>query len=202
MAADKPIVDEPATRPKRGKRASRYTPPGIDLVRDAYIEAVSMSHQLNRPIVLEITLLGDKRMPIIRHRIPARRALAGARQRGAQRVVDLFRSPEMLAAQDFAALIGSSQATVNRQRKEGTIIALGWPKRGLRYPKWQLTDDGQMLPGLKEVGNELSGPWTVHRFLLQQHPELDSRTALDCLKAGLIVEVVEVARRVRRDNHS
>lgn len=77
MAADKPIVDEPAPRPKGGKRASRYTPPGIDLVRDAYIEAVSMSHQLNRPIVLEITLLRDKRMPIIRHRIPARRALSG-----------------------------------------------------------------------------------------------------------------------------
>lgn len=55
MAADKLLVDEPTTRPKRGKRSSRDTQPGIDLVRDAYIEAISMSHQLNRSIVLEIT---------------------------------------------------------------------------------------------------------------------------------------------------
>lgn len=64
----------------------------------------------------------------------------------------------MLTARDFAALIGSSQATVNRRRQAGAILALGKASGGFRYPKWQIMDDGRLVPGLKELASEMPGP--------------------------------------------
>ncbi len=54
-------------------------------------------------------------------------------------------------------------------------------------------DDERILPGLKKIGEELAARWMVYRFLLQNHPELEGKTALECLKAGRITEVVGVA---------
>jgi len=81
--------------------------------------------------------------------------------------------------------------------RSGEILALDGAKRGFRYPGWQITDDGRLLPGLVELARELSGgPWTIYRFLLQRHPELNGETGLDALKNGRVSQTLDVARGI------
>ena len=108
-----------------------------------------------------------------------------------------MKSPDMLSARAFAPLIGASHETVNQKRKTGEVLALNGATRGMRYPKWQVTDDGRLLPGLAELARELSGgPWTLYRFLLQHHPELEGVTGLEALKRGRVADVIDVARGI------
>jgi hypothetical protein len=68
--------------------------------------------------------------------------------------------------------------------------------------KWQIADDGRLLPGLKELTAELNHPWAIYRFLLQGHPEMRGTTGLECLKAGRIDDGVQVAVGIPRGNFS
>jgi hypothetical protein len=124
-------------------------------------------------------------------------ALSAARQRGAVRVAEILQSADMLTARDFGALIGASHETVNQKRKTGDILALEGARRGLRYPKWQVTDDGRLLPGLAKLGRELpGGPWSIYRFLTQPHGELGGNTGLEALKTDRVRQVLDVARGI------
>jgi hypothetical protein len=124
-------------------------------------------------------------------------ALVEARARGTTRVAEILRSPEMVTAREFGALIGASHETVNQKRKSGEVLALEGATRGLRYPKWQVTADGRLLPGLSDLFEALGGqPWTVYRFLLQRHGELAGETALDALKLNRVDQALAVARTV------
>lgn len=69
-------------------------------------------------------------------------------------------------------------------------------------PKWQITDDRCVLPGPKTIAEEFGSPWIAYGFLLQNHPELKGKTALDCLKAGQVAEVVAVATAIARGTFS
>jgi len=81
--------------------------------------------------------------------------------------------------------------------KTGDVLALDGATRGLRYPKWQITDDGRLLSGLAELMKELpGGPWAVYRFLLQPHSELNGKTGLDALKANRVRQALDVARGI------
>lgn len=112
-------------------------------------------------------------------------ALAEARTRGARRVAEILADPEMLSADAFGQYIGVSREAVRLKYLRREVLGLTGAKRGIRYPKWQLTDADQPLPGLPELFQALGGdPWTVYRFLLQHHPELDRETALSALKHG------------------
>jgi hypothetical protein len=167
----------------------------------SYAGAVEKAERLGRSFEVVIKVTPDHAVPAIEAR-PADGdaldcALAAARQRGALRVAEIIQSPDMLTAREFGRLIGASHETVNQRRKTGEVLALEGAKRGLRYPKWQVTDDGRLLPGLAEVARELpGGSWSVYRFLMQPHGELDGRTALDALKAGRVHRVLEAARGV------
>ncbi len=76
----------------------------------------------------------------------------------------------MLNAREFGKLVGPSHETVNKWRKAGLVLALEGQTRGYRYPRWQITDDGRLLPGLKTIAEELGSSWIVHRFLLRTTP--------------------------------
>jgi hypothetical protein len=45
---------------------------------------------------------------------------------------------------------------------------------GVRFPKWQVTANGGLLPELPRLFDLLGGDsWTVYRLLTQRHPELE-----------------------------
>jgi hypothetical protein len=125
-------------------------------------------------------------------------ALAAARRRGARHVATILKQQDMIPGRAFAALIGTSAETVNQKRKLGDLLGLEGATRGVRFPKWQLTDDGRPLPGLRSLFEILGGdPWTVFRFLTQKHNELAGETALQVMKAGRIEAVQAVARNLK-----
>lgn len=129
-------------------------------------------------------------------------AIARARARGAKRIAELFKSPDMLNEREFGSLVGASRETIEKWRADGDILALDGAGQESRYPKWQITDDGCLLPGLKKIGEELGSPWMVYRFLLQNHPELKGKTALECLKSGRVADVVAVAAGIAQGSFS
>jgi hypothetical protein len=126
-------------------------------------------------------------------------ALAVARDRGQARVAEILRSRDMLSAEEFAELIGTSRVTVNAKRQNHQVLALEGAKRGYRFPSWQVGEDGKPFPALPELFDRLGGnPWTVYRFLVQHHPELDDLTGREALSRGRTAEVLEVAESTVR----
>lgn len=124
-------------------------------------------------------------------------ALAAARQRGSERVAEILKRPEMLSADEFADEIGSTRETVNKKRKRHEVLGLEGAKRGVRFPKWQIGDDGQLLGGLAQLFEALNGhPWAVYRFLLQESDSLGGRTGLEMLRGGRIEDAVGAARSI------
>jgi hypothetical protein len=124
-------------------------------------------------------------------------ALAEARARGATRAVEILSGPDMLTADEFATAIGASRETIHQKRRRHEILGLEGAKRGIRFPEWQLSGDGSLLPGLPRLFEALGDrPWAVYRFLLQHHPELAGKTALDALRAGQIDAVIATAENI------
>jgi len=122
-------------------------------------------------------------------------ALSAAKRRGQAKVAEILKGDDMLTASDFGSLIGTSHETVNVRRRRGEILGLQAATRAVRYPAWQVTDAGLLLPGLPHLFEMLGQqPWAVFRFLRTAHAELDGRTALDALKAGEEIAVLDVAR--------
>lgn len=170
-------------------------------VLSSYAEAASEADRLGQPIDITITVRPNKAAPGITVE-PAKgdaldRALREGRARGTARVGEILKSPDMVTAREFGALIGASHETVNQKRRSGEILALEGATRGLRYPTWQVTEDGRPLPGLADLFRILGGePWTVYRFLLQRHGELDGETGLDTLKRNRVEKALAAARNV------
>jgi hypothetical protein len=124
-------------------------------------------------------------------------ALEAARRRGRVRAAEILSGDDMLSAEQFAELIGTSRVTVNAKRQNNQVLGLDGAKRGFRFPAWQLDRDGKpfaAIPGLFEgLGG---GPWAVYRFLVQHHPELDGLTGIEALRRGKTAQVLEAAESV------
>ena len=121
-------------------------------------------------------------------------ALAAARTRGAARVADILNGEDMLNADAFAEEIGATRETVHKKRRRHEVLGLEGPKRGVRFPKWQVSRSGELLPGLPLLFRSLGEhPWAVYRFLLQEHAELGGGTALEALRCGRVEDVIAVA---------
>jgi hypothetical protein len=127
------------------------------------------------------------------------RALESARQRGRARVADILNGDDMLSADEFAALLGTSRVTVNTKRQNRQVLALEGAKRGFRFPDWQVGEDGKPFAILPKLFDRLGdNPWVVYRFLVQHHPELGGLTGRDALRRGKVAEVIEAAESVVR----
>ena len=121
-------------------------------------------------------------------------ALVEARERGVSRAVEILSRPEMLSATDFAKFIGVSREAVRAKHQRSQLLGLKGAKRGLRFPKWQVTSDGGLLPELPRLFEILGGDsWTIYRFLTQHHPELEGNTALSALLRGKVENVLAAA---------
>jgi hypothetical protein len=126
-------------------------------------------------------------------------ALGAARERGQARVADILSGIDMLSAEEFADLIGTSRVTVNAKRQSHQVLGLEGAKRGFRFPKWQIGEDGKSFSALPELFDRLGGSsWAVYRFLVQHHPELDGLTGREALSGGHTAEALEVAESVVR----
>jgi hypothetical protein len=126
-------------------------------------------------------------------------ALKAARERGRTRVADILSSADMLSAEQFGKLIGTSRVTVNAKRQLHQILGLDGAKRGFRFPEWQIGDDGKPFSALPELFDRLGGSaWAVYRFLVQVHPELDGKSGREALARGRSAETLEAAESVMR----
>jgi len=122
------------------------------------------------------------------------RALKDARARGQAVKDQLLGDPKMLSTADMAQRLGMSDEGIRLKRKRHEVLGLEFARRGIRYPSWQLLENLQLLPSLPRLFSILGdSPWTVYRFLLQRHPELDGARAVDTLKGGRIDAVLAAA---------
>lgn len=130
-------------------------------------------------------------------------ALAAARQRGTARVAEILNSTDMLSADAFAEEIGATRETVHKKRRRHEVLGLEGPKRGVRFPKWQVSESGGLIPSLPQLFEALGDrPWTIYRFLLEEHSELDGRSGLAALRAGRIADVMATAETIGRGGFS
>ena len=121
-------------------------------------------------------------------------ALEEARQRGRVRAAEILTSDDMLSADQLAALLGTSRMTVNTKRQNHLLLGLDGAKRGFRFPAWQVDEDGKPFAALPALFERLGGgPWSVYRFLVQAHPELDGLTGREALRRGKSDQALEVA---------
>jgi hypothetical protein len=112
-------------------------------------------------------------------------ALSEAHARGAARATEILSGPDMLGADDFARLIGMTREAVRQKLMRREILGLQGAKRGVRYPAWQVTGDGALLPGLPQLFAILGdSPWAMYRFLTQPNPAFKGKPPLDGLRAG------------------
>lgn len=126
-------------------------------------------------------------------------ALTAARERGRVHAAKILSGSEMLSADEFAKVLGTSRVTVNAKRQKGQVLGLDGAKRGFRFPKWQLNSEGKPYGELEELHDLLGGPWAVYRFLVQTHGELNGLTGLKALERGTADAAIEAAKSVGRD---
>ncbi len=126
-------------------------------------------------------------------------ALAEARSRGQVLAAAILDGEEMLNADDFAELLGTSRMTINTKRRSGAVLGLAGTKRGYRFPRWQLDHNGNPYPELAELHERLGGPWAVYRFMVQPHGELNGLTGRQALERGQHRAVLDAAESVGRD---
>ena len=108
---------------------------------------------------------------------------------------------DMLSADAFAELLGTTRTTVNAKRQNGQLIGLDGAKRGYRFPTWQLDGDGRPYAALPKLFERLGkNPWAVYRFLTSPHNELKGRTGLDALRRGESAAALDVAESISRGN--
>jgi hypothetical protein len=126
-------------------------------------------------------------------------ALAAARDRGRLRAAEILGAEDMLSAEAFAQVLGTTRVTVNTKRQSGQILGLDGAKRGFRFPLWQLDAEGRPFAELAVLHERLGGAWAVYRFLVQPHGELDGLTGREALERGKSTAVLRAADSVARD---
>ena len=121
----------------------------------------------------------------------------------ANQVGEILHGPDMLTADAFAEMIGATRETVHKKRHRHEVLGLEGPKRGVRFPNWQVSSSGEFLPGLPQLFEALGDrPWTVYRFLLQDHPELGGARGLDALRAGHVESAISAAKAIGEGSFS
>jgi hypothetical protein len=93
-------------------------------------------------------------------------------------------------------LRGVSRQRIERQVREGSLLAVPGPSNRRCYPTVQFQADGTVVKGWKAVREALptKNPWAVLNFLVQPDHRLDGRKPIELLKAGAVSDVVDAAR--------
>jgi hypothetical protein len=93
-------------------------------------------------------------------------------------------------------LQGVSRQRIDKQVRDGSLLAVPGPSNRRYYPTVQFQADGTIVKGLKAVREALPtrNPWAVLNFLVQPDVRLNGRKPIDALKAGALDDVVDAAR--------
>lgn len=99
-----------------------------------------------------------------------------------------------LSTGEVAALLGRAEANVRRSRLNGDLYAAAVDSgRPLRFPRWQFTPDGHVVPGLREIVPRLPRhfhPLSIERFMTAPHEGLDGLAPAQWLSSGGPVQAV------------
>nr|WP_025827764.1 hypothetical protein [Acetobacter persici] len=94
----------------------------------------------------------------------------------------------------FAHRLGLTVSDLHDLKQAHAVLVLPESSpREARYPAWQIDATGQPFPVLHALFDALGDSgWTIHRFLMQSHPELAGQTALEALRDGRNAWVVRL----------
>jgi len=110
-------------------------------------------------------------------------AMSKARMRGSLRVAEILSGDDMLTGEEFGACLDVSRQTVDNWRRNGDLIGLEGPSRGVRYPEWQIKRDGLLTPGIAKVLTLVDGDaWAAYRFLVEDFPDASGDRLIDKLQ--------------------
>lgn len=129
-------------------------------------------------------------LPAVEELDPAARLLA----EGAEYKTELLKKAGgSIGVGEVAKLLGISRQGVDKQRKEGKLIALP-AGSDLRYPSCQFTSRG-LVTGLQQVLKVLpiQDGWMRLEWLLTVDDALQGRSPLQALQVGQIAEVMNLA---------
>jgi hypothetical protein len=199
----------------RTMQAVACQPGPMTALIETYGAALEQSRRMGRSVrfMVDVGPRGEPRFTAITdHAVPAGdiaanaadpndldTALTAARARGRHRVAEILSGDDMLSADDFAALIGTSRVTVNSKRQAHQVLGLEGAKRGYRFPAWQVDENGKPFAALPDLFDRLGdSPWAVYRFLVQHHPELDGLTGREALRRGRSDAAIAAAESVTR----
>ncbi|MCL2716434.1 MAG: XRE family transcriptional regulator [Alphaproteobacteria bacterium] len=171
-----------------------------------YGKAMAKSQAEGRPMSFRVEVFPTGRAAISDLEEPAEQipdelaaALDRARERGRTYAAEILETDDMLSADEFAALLGTTRMTVNTRRKNCQLLGLDGARRGFRFPAWQVDKNGKPFAALPQLFELLGGgPWSVYRFLVQPHPELDGMTGREALRRGKTGEALAVADSIAR----
>lgn len=109
---------------------------------------------------------------------------------------------DALTTAEVAELLGRQESNVRRSRLSGDLYALkDGDARGLRFPRWQFTEDGRALPGLRRILSAFprhTHPAVVERFMTEPHDELEGSSPARWLAGSAPVDaVVELVAELR-----
>jgi hypothetical protein len=102
-----------------------------------------------------------------------------------------------LSAEELANALGRTRQGIDYLRREGSILAWRTTQGKWRYPAWQLTDQGGLLPGVGESLKALNtrSEWEPMIFFLSPRESLGGNRPLDLLRAGRIRDAIAAAER-------
>lgn len=219
------MVDADAVLPKGAARFSFTTsadavklfkgkPAKIKPLLQRYGEAVARSHEAGRSVSFRVDVDPDGGATVTpvdagqsaSHGFPLEQigersqeledALEAARERGRLRAGQVLAGEDMLNADAFAELLGTTRVTVNAKRQSGQVLGLEGAKRGFRFPAWQVDRDGKPYPELPVLLKRLGAPWAVYRFLVQRQGALDGMTGREALARGKGADVLAAAEGI------
>lgn len=95
-------------------------------------------------------------------------------------------------------LHGVSRQRIDKQVRDGSLLAIPGPSNRRYYPTVQFQSDGSVVRGLKAVRDALPtrNSWAVLNFLVQPDARLHGRKPIELLRAGAVDDVVGAARGV------
>lgn len=202
--------------PGKAYQALTGNPARVKALLQRYGEAVIKSQQTGRPVSFRVKVdqagaataapiedaTPEQAIPADRTRRAApalEEALAAARARGRLIAANILSADDMLSADAFAKILGTTRVTINAKRQTGQILGLEGAKRGFRFPRWQLDANGKPYAELPILHEWLGGAWAVYRFLVQPHGELDGMTGREALERGRSKAVLNAVESVVRD---
>ncbi len=198
------------TRVAAGSGRLTVTKKMADTMLSGYLDAVKRAKKTGMTVRLTFVVNPAREEPQIEVRDAAPTqpdaldlALEVAKVRGAERIAEILKGADMMSADEFAEEIGATRETVNRKRKRHEVLGLEGAKRGVRFPRWQLGRNGELIDRLPQLFDVLGDkPWAVYRFLVQHHGELDGSTGLDVMRAGRVEEAIAAAKAAGRGDFS